>query len=506
MTPERARRKTIPPVRVPLFLLPLLLLAACASRADREEDFATLPLDRPYLGVLLLDEATEQLFRLNVPADAVALTLDLECSDADLALDAQLGATLPDARMDVDFAVNGESGHARIAIDRFSEPALTDGVVTLRVAWRSGSHAHSTSRELDDLPYLLRARVHRARRDAELVPGRDVLGKLGRDCGGFRSYALAVPAGAEVLRIDLLDADSDLDLVAQAGEPPVELGPETRLAQHAYGRETLVVHRDADRVAAAETWWIDVVDAQDSEREASFRVRASFDAEPAADLLALPELTGPRAPALVPAELACVVELETDDGAGSGTLVSADGWILTNAHVVAGRARPSDEIVVAVCLDPARPPVESFRGTVAFEDETIDLALVRIERGFYGQPLPPGYRFPALGCATRELPPIGANLRILGYPLTGGQGTRVSISLTRGVVAGYDRSAAGPILKTDAEITNGNSGGAALDDAGCLVGIPAATVENGSGQIGYVQPLQLLPREWLEACGLRFGR
>jgi S1-C subfamily serine protease len=56
-------------------------------------------------------------------------------------------------------------------------------------------------------------------------------------------------------------------------------------------------------------------------------------------------------------------------------------------------------------------------------------------------------------------------------------------------------------LKTDAEITNGNSGGAALDERGRLVGVPSATVENRSGQIGYVQPLTALPAEWRRSLG-----
>lgn len=480
------------------------VLAACAAHGGAEPAPATLPPDRPYLGVLVLDEASAQDFRLALPADTVAVTVELECSDADLSLDAQLGETVPEERADADFSVEAESGRARLAIDRFSDPVLAGDVLALRVAWRSAARPRSTSRELDDLPYTLRARLHRARKDGALAPGHDVSAEVGRDCGGFRSYALEVPAGVETLRLDLLDTDGDLDLLARAGAPIVTLGPSVELAQHPYGRETLVVHREADAVARAETWWIDVVDPQDSERDQRFRLRASFAADPPADLLQLPALTGPRAPEVVPAELLAVVELETDHGVGSGTLVSADGWILTNAHVVEGRELPGDDVVVAVCLDPTRPPVEMFRGHVEFEDTVTDLALVRVRAGFYGQPLPPGYRFPELRGAQGELPPIGTNLRIAGYPLTGGQGTRVSISLTRGIVAGYDRGPGGVLLKTDAEITNGNSGGAALDDAGRLVGVPSATVENGSGQIGYVHPLALLPAEWIAASGLRF--
>jgi S1-C subfamily serine protease len=53
-------------------------------------------------------------------------------------------------------------------------------------------------------------------------------------------------------------------------------------------------------------------------------------------------------------------------------------------------------------------------------------------------------------------------------------------------------------MKTDAEITTGNSGGAALDERGRLVGVPTSMVELGSGQVAYVHPLDALPEEFRE--------
>jgi S1-C subfamily serine protease len=52
------------------------------------------------------------------------------------------------------------------------------------------------------------------------------------------------------------------------------------------------------------------------------------------------------------------------------------------------------------------------------------------------------------------------------------------------------------VIKTDAEITSGNSGGAAVDAEGRLIGIPASTIENGAGQIGFVHPVALVPEAW----------
>ena len=86
----------------------------------------------------------------------------------------------------------------------------------------------------------------------------------------------------------------------------------------------------------------------------------------------------------------------------------------------------------------------------------------------------------------------------LGNAATGGEGSRVTIHATRGIVAGFEHGSVGNLIKTDASITQGNSGGAAVDADGKLVGIPTSTVENGSGQSGFVRPIGLLPPAWRE--------
>jgi S1-C subfamily serine protease len=92
---------------------------------------------------------------------------------------------------------------------------------------------------------------------------------------------------------------------------------------------------------------------------------------------------------------------------------------------------------------------------------------------------------------------VGDPIWLVGYPSTGGQGSRVTITCTRGVVSGFEASDFGYVIKTDAEITSGNSGGAALDDEGRLVGVPTSLVELGSGQLAFVHPLSAMPEEWL---------
>src|SRR6185436_17888125 len=122
---------------------------------------------------------------------------------------------------------------------------------------------------------------------------------------------------------------------------------------------------------------------------------------------------------------------------------------------------PVSEVVVSVSFDPRLPPVETYRGRVERTDTRLDLALVRITSGFYGQPLPPGYRFTTVELGSVPALQIGDPLWLVGYPSTGGMGSRVTIHCTHGVLSGFDRTDFGLLLKTDAEINSGNSGGAA---------------------------------------------
>jgi S1-C subfamily serine protease len=97
---------------------------------------------------------------------------------------------------------------------------------------------------------------------------------------------------------------------------------------------------------------------------------------------------------------------------------------------------------------------------------------------------------------------MGDALWLAGYPTAGGQRSRVTISLSRGIVSGFERGEHGVLLKTDAELQGGSSGGAALDAQGLLIGVPTSLVESGAGQFGFVQPLSALPEAWRARVGL----
>lgn len=235
--------------------------------------------------------------------------------------------------------------------------------------------------------------------------------------------------------------------------------------------------------------------------EEEFSLVVSFDEAPPAELLILPRLGSGEPPGedRVQYALDSTVQVVAEDGLGSGTLLSREGLILTNYHVIemdSGGAQ--QEVGIALNRQNDRPPRELFLAKVLFTDEEKDLALLKITKGLYGQSLPGGYAFPWIPLGDPGAMTIADPLIIIGYPGIGGTGSRVSITYTAGVVSGYERTPIGLILKTDSEMNYGNSGGAALNGDYELIGVPSSVVNEDAGQIGYIHPVNLLPAPWLE--------
>ncbi len=156
---------------------------------------------------------------------------------------------------------------------------------------------------------------------------------------------------------------------------------------------------------------------------------------------------------------------------GSGTVVDASGTILTNFHVVENVPEQCDyhQLVISVTDHSDRPPTPTYLGAVHAIDPVADLAVVRISSGLHGEAVEPDLPFIPVGDSDSVA--LGDPLRILGYPVIGGD----TITFTEGKVAGFladtehgDRA----WIKTAATIAGGNSGGTALDQDGRLVGVP----------------------------------
>lgn len=150
-------------------------------------------------------------------------------------------------------------------------------------------------------------------------------------------------------------------------------------------------------------------------------------------------------------------------GSGSGVIISNDGYIVTNNHVVAG----ADEILVK--LNDNR----EFSGRIVGLDPNTDLALVKIE----------GKDFPTLPIGNSDDLKIGQWVLAVGNPFN------LTSTVTAGIVSAKARSLGAngieSFIQTDAAINQGNSGGALVNANGELVGINAMLYSQTGSYSGY---------------------
>ncbi len=157
-------------------------------------------------------------------------------------------------------------------------------------------------------------------------------------------------------------------------------------------------------------------------------------------------------------------------GQGSGVVYSADGLVLTNAHVVEGAT------TVTVTTPNDR---QARRATVLGMDEARDIAVLRIDDA-------EDLIFAQLGSSAEVR--VGADVVAIGNAL----GLRGDPSVTRGIVSALDRSIGDLVgmLQTDAAINPGNSGGPLVNAAGQVIGINTAiAVESNAQNIGFAIPI-----------------
>jgi len=178
-----------------------------------------------------------------------------------------------------------------------------------------------------------------------------------------------------------------------------------------------------------------------------------------------------------------VVAIEHYRGHGSGVVLTPDGYVLTNHHVVAERK----ELGVGLADG------SYLRAKVVGLDPRTDLAVLRVE----------AQDLPALQLADSKALRVGQLVVAIGNPL------RFERSVTLGVVSALDRSLSGPrgslyegLIQTDAAINPGNSGGPLVNAAGCVVGISTAIVPFAQG-IGFAVPAHTA--SWVSAVLIQKG-
>ncbi|WP_372895261.1 S1C family serine protease [Stieleria sp.] len=157
-------------------------------------------------------------------------------------------------------------------------------------------------------------------------------------------------------------------------------------------------------------------------------------------------------------------------GLGSGVIVSADGLIITNNHVITGATR-----VVVQLPDETRVDAKVVRG-----DPDSDVAMVRVD---FSQPLDP------ISVGDSDKLEIGDWVLAIGSPF------KLEATVSAGIISGknrrLDRIRRSSMLQTDAAINPGNSGGALIDLDGKVVGISTAiATRSGFYQgVGFAIPI-----------------
>ncbi|MCD8317637.1 MAG: Do family serine endopeptidase [Paraprevotella sp.] len=157
------------------------------------------------------------------------------------------------------------------------------------------------------------------------------------------------------------------------------------------------------------------------------------------------------------------VQTPKREGSGSGVIISSDGYIVTNNHVV----NDADELLVK--LNDNR----EFKGRIIGTDEQTDLALIKIE----------GKNFPTLPIGDSDKLKLGEWVLAVGNPFN------LTSTVTAGIVSAKARSMGAnsieSFIQTDAAINRGNSGGALVNARGELVGINAMIYSQTGSYTGY---------------------
>ncbi len=191
-------------------------------------------------------------------------------------------------------------------------------------------------------------------------------------------------------------------------------------------------------------------------------------------------------------------------GWGSGTLISPTGLILTNAHVAEPQAAgapvamglPATQLgpdpaylTVELTTGQSSPVIARYRARPVAADGYLDFAVVQIYATVSGQPVnPDSLHLPYLTLGNDNAVQLDQTVTVLGFP---GVAESDSITVTSGVISTFVPDPLGIVndprfeLETTARVAHGNSGGAAINDAGQLIGVPSEEVTGEGADISW---------------------
>ncbi|MBR5869060.1 MAG: trypsin-like peptidase domain-containing protein, partial [Clostridia bacterium] len=160
---------------------------------------------------------------------------------------------------------------------------------------------------------------------------------------------------------------------------------------------------------------------------------------------------------VAPSVVGIEIRSQMGGGTGSGVIMTQDGYILTNAHVV------DDAMSIQVYLYDG----SEYSATLVGSDEATDIAVIKVE----------GTDLPAATFGNSDELQIGEDVVAIGNPL----GLDLSFTVTRGIVSALNRNIAVggyamTLVQTDAAINPGNSGGPLINCRGEVIGITSAKI------------------------------
>ncbi len=198
----------------------------------------------------------------------------------------------------------------------------------------------------------------------------------------------------------------------------------------------------------------------------TIRQQATGEAERLADMVAR----------LSPSVVGIATRQNGQQGIGSGVIVSADGYILTNHHVAAEGAE-----VTLIFADGTKE-----LASAVWSSQALDLAIVKAREGSY----------PAAAMGSVEDVRVGEQVVAIGTPLA----LQFQHTVTGGIVSALNRTLQVPsgrstafmeqLIQTDVAINPGNSGGPLLNQRGEVIGIVTVRVEEAAG-IGFAIPIDI---------------